>query len=155
MSAQSVQIWDAVKFEVLTASTDDDLPIEALNAIRAVATTLSTGLTIIPPPNTALARYLKPIVKECLELLKEPQQKQAKPAGQIVAVVASSSISAYAYTVQNTMPALMLILSDADVIAKQRALMQAFNLLFGCNCHLRVMERSHCSARGGELTQRI
>lgn len=105
--------------------------MEALLASEAIAKTLSFGLTIVPPSASSLARYLKSIVKECLKLLQEPQQKQAKPAGQILAKVATASTAAYAYIIQNTMPALLLIYSDAEGIAKQRALLEVLNLLLG------------------------
>lgn len=102
---------------------------EALLAGRAIAETLSFGLAIIPPATAPLARYLKGIVNECLKLLQEPQQKQAKPAGQILAKVATASAVSYAYIIQNTLPALLLIYSDAGGIAKQRALLEVLNLL--------------------------
>jgi DNA repair/transcription protein MET18/MMS19 len=130
MSAQSSQLWDAVKFEILNSAGEDDLANEALQTLKAIATCLSKGLTTVPPANTPLARYLKAIVKECLELLKEPQQKQAKPAGQILATVATASAPAYAFVMQSTLPALLLIYSDAGVIAKERALMQCLNRFF-------------------------
>lgn len=82
-----------------------------------------------PPSTSPLARYLKGIVKECLGLLQEPQQKQARPAGQILARVAVASAAAYAYIIQSIMPALLLIYSDAEGIAKQRALLEVLNLL--------------------------
>lgn len=129
MSTHSNQIWDAVKFEILNSTDEDELAIEALQVGKAIAESLSFGLNIAPPPTSPLARYLKGIVKECLKLLQEPQQKQAKPAGQILAKVATASEAAYAYIIQNTLPALLLIYSDAEGIAKQRALLEVLNLL--------------------------
>lgn len=130
MSTQSSQLWGAVKFEILNSTGEDDLSNEALQVVKAIATSLSKGLTSIPPANTALARYLKLIVKECVTLLHEPQQKQAKPAGQILATVATASAPTYAYIVKNVLPELLQIYSEAGAIAKQRALMQSLNLLF-------------------------
>lgn len=129
LAQHSSQLWDAVKYEVLTAGTEEELPTEALNVIATMAATFSTGLTIVPPAGTPLARYLRPIVKECLDLLKEPQQKQARPAGKILAAVASASVSAYAYVIKHSMSTLMEVLSQAEVIAKRRALMGHLNLL--------------------------
>lgn len=129
MSTHSTQLWDAIKFEILNSTDEDELAIEALLAGRAIAESLSFGLNIVPPPTSPLARYLKGIVKECLKLLQEPQQKQARPAGQILAKVATASEAAYAYIIQNTMPALLLIYSNVEGIAKQRALLEVLNLL--------------------------
>ncbi|KAI5816584.1 RNAPII transcription regulator C-terminal-domain-containing protein, partial [Pyronema omphalodes] len=130
MSTNSSQLWAAVKFEILNATESDDLANEALLVVKAIATSLSTGLTEVPPANTPLTRYLKSIVKECLELLQEPQQKQAKPAGRILATVATASAPAFAFIMQSVMPALLLVYSDAGSIAKQRAMLQVLNQFF-------------------------
>ena len=129
MANQSLQLWDAVKFEVLS-SAGDELANEALLVIQAIATKLSAGLNVVPSQTTPLARYLKPIIKECMVLLQEPQQKQAKPASQILASVATASIAANAFVIQSIIPALLLVYSDAGTIAKQRALMQSLNRIF-------------------------
>lgn len=134
MSAQSSQLWDSVKFEILTATGDDELASEALQVVKSIATSLSTGIRAYPPPNTPLARYLKAIVTECIDLLKEPQQKQAKPAGSILAAVATASSATHAFIIKTTMPALMLICSDAEAIAKRRALMENLNMIFDSTC---------------------
>lgn len=130
MSIHCSQIWDAVKFELLVAAGDEDLVKEALEVLMSVAISLSSGIRAYPSPNTPLARYLKAIVTECLNLLKEPQQKQAKPAGQIVAIVATASAVAHAFIVKSTFPVFMSILSDAVAITKRRALMESLNLMF-------------------------
>lgn len=129
MSTHSTQLWDAVKFEILNSTDEDELAIEALLVGKAIAESLSFGLNIVPPPTSPLARYLKNMVGECLKLLQEPQQKQARPAGQILAKVATASEASYAYIIQNTMPALLLVYTNAEGIAKQRALLEVLNLL--------------------------
>ncbi|KAI5804937.1 RNAPII transcription regulator C-terminal-domain-containing protein [Geopyxis carbonaria] len=130
MSTQSSQLWDAVKYEILKSSDEDELTNEALLVLKAVATTLSTGLTTYPPPATPLARYLKTVVQECMKQLQEPQQKQAKPAGRILASIATANSVSYSFIVQTTMPALLLVYSDLGSIAKQRALLQSLNGIF-------------------------
>ncbi|KAG0131695.1 putative DNA repair/transcription protein [Tuber indicum] len=130
ISTHSTQLWDAVKFEVLNSTEEDELATEALSAIRAIAETLSFGLKFSAPTASPLARYLSGIVKECLKLLQEPQQKQAKPAGNILSKSATASTVAHLFIVEKTMPALLLIHGDADSLAKQRALMEILNMLF-------------------------
>ena len=130
MSSQGTQLWDAVKFEILNHAAEDDIASAALGVVTAVTTSLSTGVTAAPPANTPLARFLKAVAKECLGLLKEPQQKQAKPAGQILAAVAAASAPAHAFVMQTTLPVLLGIYADAPAIAKRRALMQCLNRFF-------------------------
>lgn len=129
MAKYSSSLWDAIKFEVLN-STDDDLAAEALETMRLIATSLSYGLVDIPQPTSALSRYLKAIVKESLDLLKEPQQKQAKPAGQILASVARGGVIPYGYIIKNIMATLLTVYDGAEEITKQRAMLEVFNQIF-------------------------
>lgn len=123
-------LWDAIKFEVLNSS-DDELAAEALNTIQAIAISLSNGFSAPPLPTSSISRYLKSIVKETLELLKEPQQKQAKPAGQILASVAGGGVIPYVFIIENTLPALLTVYDDAaGGISKQRALLEVLNQIF-------------------------
>lgn len=128
VSAQSSQLWDAVKFEVLTASGEDEIAVEALNVIKSIAESLSAGVRAYPPPNTPLARFLKAVVKESTEILKEPQAKQGKPAGRILAAAATASAAAHSFVIQSSMSYLWLVLEDLDAITKRRALMEVFNM---------------------------
>lgn len=118
-----------MKYEILDSTGEDEAANEALLAVKAIASTLSFGLLTLPPTTTALARYLKMITKECIQLLQEPQQKKARPAGQILAAVAEASAPACAFIIQSTLSALLLIYSDGGSIAKQRALLDMSNLL--------------------------
>lgn len=77
-----------------------------------------------------MARYLSGIVKECLKLLLEPQQKQAKSAGRILSEVATASPVAFYYIVTNALPALLSTYAEAESLSKQIALMENLNLLF-------------------------
>lgn len=131
MAKYHTSLWDAVKFEVLNSTgPDDEMAEEALKTVSAIAKALTSGLNIIPPKTTPASRYLATIVKECNELLREPQQKQSKPAGQILASVTIAGTIAHAYVIKNTLPKLLDGYSDADSISKQRAFMEVFNQLF-------------------------
>lgn len=129
MAKYFASLWDAVKFEVLN-STDDEIATEALFAIQAIAASLSHGLVDEPQPAAAQSRYIKAIVKETLELLKEPQQKQAKPAGQIVASVAKAGVVSFTYIIKSALPTLLTVYDDSEGLTKQRAMLEVFNQLF-------------------------
>ena len=128
MSNYSITLWDALKFEILNVQ-EEDLAEEALSSLQAIAIRLSHGLTTTDP-KTHLARYFRPITKECNEQLQEPQHKQAKPAGQILSSMASSSPIALFLIVKAVMPPLLTLFEAADSIAKQRALLEVFVQLF-------------------------
>jgi len=129
MTKYFASLWDAIKFEVLNSS-DDELATEALSTIRAIATSLSYGLVNVPQPTAPLSRYLKAIVKETLELLKEPQQKQAKPAGQIVAGAARAGVIPFAYIIRSTFPTLLTVYDGSEGLTKQRAMLEVLNQIF-------------------------
>lgn len=131
MAKYHSKLWDAVKFEVLNASgSDDELVDEALLTIRSIATSLAHGLQDIPQRDSPLSRYLKPIIKECSELLLEPQQKQAKPAGQILASILRAGPVPRAYIIRDTLPTLLTIYDEAEGIIKQRAMLEVLNHIF-------------------------
>ena len=131
MAKHYASIWDAIKFEVLNASgPDGEIAEEALVTTRAIATSLAYGLSGIPQPAAPLSRYLKAIVKECLDLLKEPQQKQAKPAGQILASVGKAGVVPHGYIIKESLPTLLAVYGESDGITKQRAMLEVLNQIF-------------------------
>ncbi|KAJ6257724.1 hypothetical protein Dda_7512 [Drechslerella dactyloides] len=121
-------LWDAIKYEVLNAS-DDDLALEALEAIRAIAQSLSSKLGNVTK-TSSLDRYLKTITKECLTQLRNPTAKQAKPSASILSAVASASVVSHATTIQAVMPGLLAIYDGLEEIMKQRSMLQALLPLF-------------------------
>ena len=122
VSNYSVTLWDSLKFEILNVQ-EEDLAEEALIALQAIAIRLSRGLDSTDP-KTPLARYLRPITKECNEQLQEPQHKQAKPAGQILSALGIASPVAFFLIVKAVVPPLNTLYQDADSIGKQRALLE-------------------------------
>ncbi|KAI9782111.1 MAG: hypothetical protein M1839_005457 [Geoglossum umbratile] len=128
ISTHSTQLWDSLKFEVFNAQ-EDDLAVEALIAIRAIAVKLSFGLTSTAP-QSSLARFLRPITTECNERLREPQQKQARPSGQVLGSLATASPVAFDSVIKAVVAPLLTIYQDTDGIGKQRALLEVLGQLF-------------------------
>ena len=124
----SITLWDSLKFEILNVQ-DEDLAEEALISLQAIAIRLSRGLDSTDP-KTPLARYLRPITKECNEQLQEPQHKQAKPAGQILSALGIASPVTFFLIVKAVIPPLLTLYQDADSIAKQRALLEVLVQIF-------------------------
>ncbi len=116
-----------MKFEILNAE-EDDLADEALNVLRAIAKRLSDDSTTATSQNI-LAPYIRPISTECKEQLQEPQQKQAKPAGQILETVAAASPSAFTLVTKAAVAPLLTVYQDAAGVVKQRALLEVLNRL--------------------------
>ncbi|MCJ1370350.1 hypothetical protein MMC20_001563, partial [Loxospora ochrophaea] len=134
MANYSITIWDSLKYEILNVQ-EEDLAEEALIALQALTARLGHGLESAAP-NTALAHYLKPVIKECNEYLQEPQHKQATPAGQILSGLARTSQVAFALIVKAALPPLLTLYQAADGIAKQRALLEVVLKLLDSNFSL-------------------
>ena len=122
VSNYSVTLWDSLKFEILNVQ-EEDLAHEALASLQAIATRLGRGLESTDA-KTALARYLRPITKECNEQLQQPEHKQAKPAGQILSALGTVLPVAFYLIIKAVLPPLNTLYQDADSIAKQRALLE-------------------------------
>ena len=113
-----------MKFEILSAQ-DDDIAEDALMAVATLAERLSSEVeTLNAPPN-----FLGLIVTEAKKLLKEPQQKQAQPIGQILGRVTTASLSACVAIIGTVLPHILIIYQDADAVGKQRELLKVLDLL--------------------------
>ena len=122
VSNYSVTLWDSLKFEILNVQ-EGDLKEEALTSLQAIAIRLGRGLDSTDP-KTSLTNFLRPIIKECNEQLREPTHMQAKPAGQILGALGIASPIAFSRIVKDVLPPLETLYQDADSIAKQRALLE-------------------------------
>ncbi|KAL4957379.1 RNAPII transcription regulator C-terminal-domain-containing protein [Aspergillus filifer] len=128
VSTYSITIWETLKFEILNAQ-EEFLSDLSLKALHDIAKRLSEGVTQISD-QLPLAQYLRPITKECNEQLREPQQKQAKPAQQILKAVSEASAASFTLLVQVIVAPLLTLYQGADGITKQRALLETLTMLF-------------------------
>ncbi|MCJ1313855.1 hypothetical protein MMC25_007535 [Agyrium rufum] len=122
ISNYSITLWDSLKYEVINVQ-EEDLAEEALVTLREIAVCLSSGPTE-SDISAPLSQYLKPVTKECNEYLQNPQQKQAKPAGQILASLATASPAAFANIGKSVLPSLLTLYHGAESIASQRAVLE-------------------------------
>ncbi|KOC15226.1 DNA repair/transcription protein [Aspergillus flavus AF70] len=128
VSRYSITIWDALKFEVLNAQ-EELLSELSLQALQDIAKRLSEGVSQVSD-QLPLAQYMRPITRECNDQLREPQQKQAKPAQQILGFLSAASFASFMLAVQAVVAPLLTIYQEADGIAKQRALLDTLVVLF-------------------------
>ncbi|MCJ1288359.1 hypothetical protein MMC26_007714 [Xylographa opegraphella] len=123
MTIYSTIFWDSLKYEILNVQ-EEDVAEEALVAIRAIAERLSNGPTSTDP-QSPLATYMRPIMKECSEYLEAPLHKQSKAAGQILHSIGTASSLALVLVVRSVVPHLLALYWDANSTSKQRALLEA------------------------------
>ncbi|KAM5442980.1 hypothetical protein MferCBS31731_001854 [Microsporum ferrugineum] len=124
----SITIWDCLKFEILNAQ-DDVLPAESLRVLHALASRLPIT-SANGAKKSPLAQFLKPVTNECIDQLREPLQKQAKPARQILSSLSSASASSFTLIAEGVIRQLIDIYQNADSISKQREILETFVELF-------------------------
>ncbi|OAX79958.1 hypothetical protein ACJ72_05717, partial [Emergomyces africanus] len=127
VSRYSISVWDTLKFEILNAQ-EEIIAEESLRVLQCLAKRLS-ALTA-KSQTSALAQFLKPITKECNEQLREPQQKQAQPARQLLRSLSSASSASFILIIHAVVAPLLAVYQDAGGISKQRALLEALVALF-------------------------
>lgn len=137
LSLWSFQVWEALKYEVLSA-TDDDLAAEALSSLAAIAHRLSYQLSMQTLEDTPLHRYISLILTDCNGYLREPEQRHAKQAGQILAKLSASSPLAFHLIVKGVLPPLSTIYQDIDALSKKRCLLEVVNGLLDSRLSLQV-----------------
>ncbi|DAA77701.1 TPA_exp: Uncharacterized protein A8136_6247 [Trichophyton benhamiae CBS 112371] len=128
ISRYSISIWDCLKFEILNAQ-DEVLPAEALRVLHSLASKLPTS-SVNGSNKSPLAQLLKPVTNECIDQLREPLQKQAKPARQILSSLSSASAPAFTLITESVIRPLISIYQNADGISKQREILETFVELF-------------------------
>ena len=128
MARYSISIWDCLKFEILNAQ-EEVLADESLRVLQEMASRLSE-VHKTSPKQSPLVQYLRPITNDCNEKLKEPQQKQARPAQRILSSLSSASPDAFSLVIQAVVEPLLTVYQDADGIAKQREILEIFVSLF-------------------------
>lgn len=116
----SVTLWDALKFEVLSAQ-EEDLAQSSLVALS------NTARQLLLASEGALNAYLKPVVKECNEHLEDAPTKQSDAAGRILNAIASTSPSIADLVTKGVMPHLLTTFQASESIARRRGLVEVLN----------------------------
>ncbi|GME25419.1 DNA repair transcription protein [Neofusicoccum parvum] len=117
VSLYAVTLWDALKFEILSAQ-EEDLAEEALSALAEIARQLTQ--------NTAgsLNAYLKPITKECNEHLEDAPTKQSASSGRILHAISKVSPEVEDAVLSAVLPNLFTLYQTGDTMAKRRGLIE-------------------------------
>ncbi|WVR08275.1 hypothetical protein IAU60_005322 [Kwoniella sp. DSM 27419] len=90
---RGTELWEGMKTEILYSS-DTSIEAAALSALESLIRTL------YPTADDAPSGLAQDIIKECLEILNEPEKSQAMAATKILAALlrASSSAGSFAYS---------------------------------------------------------
>jgi DNA repair/transcription protein MET18/MMS19 len=106
-------IWELLKEDVEKAQDLSEEQGIALECISSLATTLSTGTGTSAGKNP-LDRFIEPIVKDCMDHLREAESKLARPAGRMLAAVAASGDAACCFVAGSALPMLLKQVAGDD-----------------------------------------
>ncbi|KAI9315826.1 RNAPII transcription regulator C-terminal-domain-containing protein [Dichotomocladium elegans] len=124
------EVFDALKVEVFH-STDIALEDAALEAIRSIVSTVSSDATRSTADLTE--KVLKSLVAECITNLKEPELKNAKPAGRILRSIISASTAACVSVVNTVVPLLLRQYRESDISTRKKTIMDVILELLEAN----------------------
>ena len=127
LSNFSVSLWDSLKFEIFN-SQEDDVAEETLSVVRSLAERLER----IPEgreTSDASSGFLHLVCKECVDRLKEPQQKQAKSATQILRALGHISPEAFSVVISTVVPPLLSQWKSSDNREEKLATLEPFSQL--------------------------
>ena len=122
LSSYAVFLWDSLKYEAFNAQ-EDDLAVDTLLVVRALAAHLRDDGDGVDASGSA-SGLLKLVARECTDRLREPQQKVAKAAGQVLRTVVGISPEAFACVVAAAVPRLIKQYQTAGSIEERLALLE-------------------------------
>jgi DNA repair/transcription protein MET18/MMS19 len=97
------EIWDLLKAD-LAASSDLEIELVALRCLREITKVSAAAVHSSKESESPLEKTLKIIVPDCLDNLREPELKYARPCGKILMTCASSSSTACTIIVNDVFP---------------------------------------------------
>ncbi|CAG8605299.1 8685_t:CDS:10, partial [Gigaspora rosea] len=112
-------LWDYLKDEIINA-TNDSFELIALETIQSITETLSAdGIEELDQ----LQQFLKTIVTECLENLKNPELKLAKPCGKILKYCAMASDPACNIVISATLNNFISQYRTSDLATRKKGIL--------------------------------
>ncbi|CAN6632568.1 DNA repair/transcription protein Met18p/MMS19 [Trichomonascus vanleenenianus] len=113
-SAQWVEIWDGVKYEVLHGSDDEGMSDNALVVIERLGAKI---------PLAKQDKLLEAVLKETREKLDDPASKYAVPAAKLCGAVAKASERLFSDVASEVLPREFGQLAATPTIAEQRGIL--------------------------------
>ncbi|KAI7904266.1 Dos2-interacting transcription regulator of RNA-Pol-II-domain-containing protein [Cokeromyces recurvatus] len=101
--AMSTRLYDTIKMEIINGDPDPGLREPSLNAITA----LTKAILAYDDKEAVVIKVLKPLVDDCISLLKELDEDHVKPASLVLRAVASATSFAYDLVESAVLPLLL------------------------------------------------
>ncbi|KAH9059086.1 ARM repeat-containing protein [Lactarius vividus] len=112
------QLWSSLKLEIFQP-TDPEAEEEALKAIQVVIKTIYADKVT----DAEIDGLAKDACEECIQILKEPEKSQAKPAIKVLCAFMSTTPSVSRYTLSHAVPHLTKLSVDPDELPNRGAVL--------------------------------
>ncbi|KAI9137437.1 Dos2-interacting transcription regulator of RNA-Pol-II-domain-containing protein, partial [Paraphysoderma sedebokerense] len=118
------QLWELIKDEIYQSAdeTHENTALETLQTLVAVAS--SSATTVSTSGSDPVESFIQNIVKECLEHLKEPELKLAKPSGRTLSHVAMASDPACHFVLNRAIPVLIEQIKKEELATRRKTLLE-------------------------------
>ncbi|KAI0258930.1 ARM repeat-containing protein [Gloeopeniophorella convolvens] len=103
------KLWSSLKLEIFQP-TDPETEQEALNTTQVLIKTIYQDNTV----DAEIDGLAKDACEECIQILKEPEKSQAKPAIKVLCAFMSTTPSVSRYTVSHVVPHLIELFVNPD-----------------------------------------
>ncbi|KAI9652551.1 MAG: hypothetical protein M1829_001511 [Trizodia sp. TS-e1964] len=127
----SMQLWNALKSEISNAQ-EDLIVHEAISTLSSISLRLSQ-LKRSDASYLHLNNFLGPILNECNNSLREPQQKQAKHVGTLLGSLASASPASLVAVTNSSIPFLLNVHEKKQSIGQRKVLLNILTELIAAS----------------------
>lgn len=110
------KLWNALKLEIFQP-VDPETEEEALKTMQILVKIIYADEEAAMESNDDIQGLARDACEECIQILKEPEKSQAKPAIKILCTFMSTTPSVSRYTISQAVPHLVRLFHDPDEIS--------------------------------------
>ncbi|KDR80617.1 hypothetical protein GALMADRAFT_240958 [Galerina marginata CBS 339.88] len=107
------KLWNALKLEIFQP-VDPETEEEALTATRILVRTIYSEEEAAMESNEDIHGLARDACEECIQILKEPEKSQAKPATKVLCAFMTTTPSVARYTISQAVPHLVQLFHSPD-----------------------------------------
>ncbi|KAF8967720.1 ARM repeat-containing protein [Flammula alnicola] len=124
------KLWNALKLEIFQP-VDPETEEEALTTTQILVKTIYTDEEAAVESNDDIQGLARDICEECIQILKEPEKSQARPAIRILCAFMSTTPSVARYTISQAVPHLIRLFHNPDEASSRPATLALLSELIG------------------------
>ncbi|KAF9561230.1 ARM repeat-containing protein [Agrocybe pediades] len=114
------KLWNALKLEIFQP-VDPETEEEALKATQALVKTIYVDEEEAMESNEDMHGLARDACEECIQILKEPEKSQAKPATKVLCTFLSTTPSVAKYAISQAIPHLIQLFRNPDEASARTA----------------------------------